>query len=103
MAIKSFKHKGLKKYYYKGDSSKLQPFHVDKISDILDTLEASHQPKDMKAIFGNQFAEKTGSGEGVYSVEVNGNWRITYQVEDDGAVVVDYLDYHGKQIKKVKR
>ena len=66
-------------------------------------MEASHHPQNMKAIFGNDFAEKKGGGEGVYSVKINGNCRITYEIEDDGAVVVDYRDYHRKKIKAVKK
>lgn len=102
MAIKSFKHKGLKKFFYEDDKSKLNPNHIETIGDILDALEASHHPIDMKAIFDAEFSEKKGSGQGVYSVKVNGQWRITYEVENDGAVIVDYRDYHGKQIKAIK-
>ena len=102
MAIKSFKHKGLKNLFNKGDRSKVDPNHADKLLDIMDTMAASHHPQDMKAIFGNDFDEKKGSGVGVYSVEINGNWRLSYETENDGAVVVDYLDYHGKNIKAVK-
>lgn len=43
-----------------------------------------------------------GSGAGVYSIEVNGNWRVTFELEDDGAVLLDYRDYHGKQIRAQK-
>ena len=100
MAIKSFRHKGLKNFFYKDDQSGLNPQHVETIADILDTLDASHHPPDMKAIFGREFSEKKGDAKGVYSVEVNGNWRITYEIEEDGAVVVDYVDYHGKKIAK---
>ena len=39
---------------------------------------------------------------GVFSIEVNGNWRLTFEIEDDGAVLLDYRDYHGKQIKAKK-
>ena len=103
MAIKSFRHKGLKKLFYEGDRGKINPQHVDRVLDILDALHASHHPKDMLAIFGaRKFAEKKGSGVGVYSVVVNGNWRITYEIEDDGAILLDYRDYHGKQIKAKK-
>ena len=56
----------------------------------------------MKALFGAEFSEKKGSGKGVYSVKVSGQWRITYEIENDGAVIVDYLDYHGKQIRAKK-
>jgi proteic killer suppression protein len=101
MAIKSFKHKGLKKFFYEGNTSGIQSNHAQKLGYILDAIEASHHPKDLKAIYGKKFAEKKGSGEGVFSLEVNGNWRITFQIKDDGAVLVDYLDYHGKKIKAV--
>ena len=100
MAIKSFRHKGLKNFFYKDIRSGLNPQYIETIADILDTLDASHHPQDMKAIFGREFSEKKGDAKGVYSVEVNGNWRITYELEDDGAVVVDYVDYHGKKIAK---
>ncbi|MBU2023722.1 MAG: type II toxin-antitoxin system RelE/ParE family toxin [Gammaproteobacteria bacterium] len=99
MAIKSFKHKGLKKFYVNDDISGLNQNHVKKIGSALDAIDASHHPKDLKAIYQDRFSEKKGSGEGVYSIEINGNWRITFQIENDGAVLLDYRDYHGKQIK----
>jgi proteic killer suppression protein len=102
MPIKNFTHKGLKKFYYKGDESGIDPNHVIKVGDILDSMHASHHPIDLKAIFGLQFQEKKGSGKGVFSIEVNGNWRVTFEIEDDGAILVDYRDYHGKQIKSKK-
>ncbi|MEZ8657373.1 type II toxin-antitoxin system RelE/ParE family toxin, partial [Vibrio splendidus] len=46
----------------------------------------------------HRFAQKKGAGKGVYSIEVNGNWRITFEITDDGAIFIDYLDYHGKNI-----
>ncbi|MEZ5529808.1 MAG: type II toxin-antitoxin system RelE/ParE family toxin [Porticoccaceae bacterium] len=100
MAIKRFRHKGLKAFFETGSTRGINSEHADTIADILDFLEASHHPADMKAIFRSRFSEKKGSGEGVYSIEVNGNWRITYELSDEGAIVVDYRDYHGKQIKK---
>ncbi|WP_273024182.1 type II toxin-antitoxin system RelE/ParE family toxin [Rheinheimera sp.] len=102
MAIKSFTHKGLKNLFYKGDSSGVQPIHAAKLEIMLDTIQASHHPKDLRAIYGPKFSEKTGSGAGVYAIEVSGNWRVTFEIEDDGAVLLDYRDYHGKQIKAKK-
>lgn len=99
MAIKGFSHKGLKKYYFDEDTSGIDTNHAGKIGFILDAVGASHHPKDLKAVFPNKFTEKKGSGKGVYSIEVSGNWRITFQIDDEGATFLDYLDYHGKQIK----
>lgn len=98
MAIKSFSHKGLKKFYYEGDESKLNSNHVEKIGYMLDAIDSSHHPADLKPLYPD-LAEKSGSGKGVYSIKINGNWRITFQIESDGAVFLDYLDYHGKNIK----
>lgn len=58
--------------------------------------------KDLRAIYGTKFSEKAGSGAGVFSIEVSGNWRVTFEIEEDGAVLLDYRDYHGKQIKAKK-
>ena len=31
---------------------------------------------------------------GHWSIWVNGNWRITFAIENEDAVLVDYQDYH---------
>jgi proteic killer suppression protein len=102
MAIKSIKHKGLKRLYIDGIASGVNSHHADKLTLIMDSIEFSHHPHDLAKVYKAKFAEKKGSGKGVYSIVVNGNWRVTFQIEDDGAVFLDYLDYHGKQIKAIK-
>ena len=74
-----------------------------RIAELLNGKDSTCEvnPKDLKAVFSS-LEQKKGSGEGVYSIQVNGNWRVTFQIEDDGAILVDYCDYHGKQIKAVK-
>jgi len=99
LTIKNFRDKRLKKFFCDNDESGLNPDHIVKIGDALDAIDSSHHPRDLKAIYQRKFSEKKGSGEGVYSIEINGNWRITFQVEDDGAILLDYVDYHGKAIK----
>lgn len=100
MAIKNFRSRKLKVFWENNDESKVAQEHVTKIGDILSALDASHHPRDIKAWFGRGFRAKKGNAEGVYSVDVNGNWRITFEIEDDGAILLDYCDYHGKKIKK---
>ena len=99
LAIKNFRHKGLKNLYYGDKKSGISSNHVTKVGYVLDALESSHHPRDLKAIYQKKFSEKKGSGEGVYSIEINGNWRITFQIESEGAILLDYIDYHGKNIK----
>jgi proteic killer suppression protein len=35
-----------------------------------------------------------GSLAGVWSVTVNGNWRVTFRFEELGVILVNYEDYH---------
>jgi proteic killer suppression protein len=99
LAIKNFKHKGLKKFFYEDDTSKLNPNHIEALGYILDAIDSSHHPADLKALYPHKFGEKVGSGKGVYSIKVNGPYRVTFQIESDGAILLDYLNYHGKTIK----
>jgi proteic killer suppression protein len=43
---------------------------------------------------GYRLHELKGKEAGTWTVMVNGNWRITFQFEDQDAIVVDYKDYH---------
>ena len=45
--IKSFKHKGLQKFFYNDDRSRINPNHASKLARILDRLDASIRPQDM--------------------------------------------------------
>ena len=102
MAIKSFTHKGLKRFHLFGDTRGIIHHHTTRLEDILGTLEASHELRGIRAIFSWQFQEKRGSDAGVYSIQVNGNWRVTFELESDGAVLLNYCDYHGKTIRAIR-
>ena len=43
--IKSFKHKGLEKFFLLGDYSKINANHAPKLARILDRLDASITPE----------------------------------------------------------
>jgi len=91
--IKSFKHKGLQRFYHSGDKKGINPEHVHKLARILDRLDASLNPRDMD-LPGYRLHELKGKEKGTWSVWVNGNWRVTFQFEGNHATVVDYRDYH---------
>jgi proteic killer suppression protein len=91
--IKSFKHKGLERFYHSADKKGINPEHAHKLARILDRLDASLNPHDMD-LPGYRLHELKGREKGTWSVWVNGNWRVTFQFEGNDATVVDYLDYH---------
>ena len=91
--IQSFRHKGLEQFFITGSKKGIQSDHADKIARILDRLDASISSADMN-LPGYRLHELKGKEAGTWSVMVNGNWRITFQFEEQDAVVVDYRDYH---------
>lgn len=99
MRIEEIKDKYLENFYYKGTTKGINPDHIEKLGYVLDSIASADSLFDLKKIYRDQFAEKKGSGKGVYSIKINGNWRITFQIKDGAVVFLDYVDYHGKQIK----
>lgn len=92
--IKSWQHKGLKKFFETGSTRGIQASHADKLETRLDALDAATCPEDMDVLPGWRFHEWTGNGKGTYSVNVSGNWRLTFQFEDGDAHIVNYEDPH---------
>lgn len=93
MAIKKFKHKGLKKLFEYGVKSGIQAAHSDKITLILDLLDAAKEAKDMN-FPGSNFHPLKGDLKGFFSVHVNGNWTIIFRFEKGDAHDVNLIDYH---------
>lgn len=91
--IKSFKHKGLEKFFYNDTRSGINAKHVSKLGRILDRLDASVKPQDMN-LPGYKLHELKGKEKDTWSVWVSGNWRVTFRFDGADAIDVDYRDYH---------
>ncbi len=91
--IKSFKHKGLKKFFTTGSTAGINPNHAPKIEVQLQALHTAIGIDDMD-IPGWRLHPLKGELEGQWAIEVSGNWRIVFEFEDGHANVVDYRDYH---------
>lgn len=91
--IKSFKHKGLEKFFYTGSKKGVVPEHTDRLERILDRLNAAEDIKDMNYP-GSGLHKLTGDKKGQYAVKVSGNWRLFFEFVDGDAYIVDYDDYH---------
>jgi len=91
--IKSFRHKGVERFFQTGSKAKIQPHHADKLKLQLAALDNAKSPKDMNAP-GWRLHPLRGDLEDHWSVDVSGNWRLTFTFEGEVAVLVDYRDYH---------
>lgn len=91
--IKSFKHKGIERFFYNGSKKGIKPEHADKLERILDRLNAASQIRDMNYP-GSGLHQLSGDKKGLYAVKVSGNWRVVFGLIDGDAHSVDYEDYH---------
>jgi len=91
--IKSFAHKGLKDFFEKGTLKGIQAKHKNKLRLILSLLDSALEVKDIN-FTGSNLHELKGDKKGLWSVKVNGNWRITFKFEDGDVYIVNYQDYH---------
>ena len=91
--IKSFKHKGLEKFFASGSKAGIQSAHAPKLSVQLTALTQATAPQDMNAP-GWNLHPLSGDLKGHWSIKVNGNWRLTFTFNGSDAEIVDYQDYH---------
>jgi len=73
--IKTYRHKGLKKFAETGSRAGIRPEHVQRSRNLLTALDAALEPEDMNAP-GYNLHPLHGSLENHWSVGVSGNWRV---------------------------
>jgi proteic killer suppression protein len=91
--IKSFRHRGVEKFFRTGSKAGIQPKHASKLRLQLFALDNARQASDMNAPGWNLHL-LSGELKGHSAVSVSGNWRLTFKFEGEDAVFVDYQDYH---------
>ncbi|MBN2689208.1 MAG: type II toxin-antitoxin system RelE/ParE family toxin [Gammaproteobacteria bacterium] len=91
--IRSWRHKGLKNLFEKGDCSGINVSHLHRLKIILQRLNAATTANDMNTP-GMRLHKLTGKLKNHYSVTVNKNWRVIFMFDGQDAILVDYLDYH---------
>ena len=93
MAIRSFRHLGIRDLFNEKSSHRVSPDHVERLRLILRRLDTAQAPVDMD-IPGLRLHRLTGNLRDHYAVSVSGNWRITFRFAGGHVADVDYVDYH---------
>ena len=91
--IRSFAHKGLERFFLKGNKSGIQAKHASRLRQILGRLSTAVAPRDMN-LPGVALHQLTGDRVDAWSVKVSGNWRVTFRFVGQHAEGVSYEDYH---------
>ena len=93
--IKTFKHKGLKNYWTKDDSSKIPSEMVTKIRLLLDLLNDVEQvPQDLEPFRNLRIHPLKGDLKDFWSLDITGNYRLIFKFENKNVLDIDLLDTH---------
>jgi proteic killer suppression protein len=91
--IVTFRRKGLKLLYEKGDRRRVAAEFADKVARILARLDAATEPGHMD-LPGLRLHPLKGNLVGYWSVSVSGNWRSVFRFDGVNVRDVDLVDYH---------
>ena len=91
--IRSFRHKGVERFFRTGSKAGIQPAHAARLQDQLTVLNIASRAEQMD-IPGWKLHSLRGELKGRWAVSVNGNWRLTFTFDGEDAILVDYQDYH---------
>ena len=91
--IRSFRHKGVERFFRTGSKAGIQAAHAPRLSRQLAALHVATQPADMN-VPGWGLHPLKGKFLNHWNVSVSANWRLTFTFKDGDAELIDYQDYH---------
>ena len=93
--IKSFKHKGLQKFFQTGSLQGIQAMHAQRLRLILSRLNNITQIDDIN-LPSFRLHRLKGNMNNLWAITVQANWRITFEFDENtkNVYIVDYQDYH---------
>lgn len=91
--IRSFRHKGLRRFFMTGDHRGISLRHAARLRMLLAALDTAVELGDMR-LPGHRLHPLRGDRKGRWAVSVSGNWRLTFGYHDGDAWDVDIEDYH---------
>lgn len=92
--IRSFRHKGVQRFFETGSTAGIQAKHAARLRLQLTALDNATEPADMSAPGWKLHPLKGAGLKGHWSIWVNGNWRLTFAFDGKDVILVDYQDYH---------
>ena len=83
----------MRRFFERGEASKLHPAHVNRIRAILLALDGAESLEELSEPFYRLHPLK-GNRKGQWAVTVSRMWRIVFRVEGGHVLDVDLTDYH---------
>lgn len=95
MEIVSIRHKGLRRFFETGNPKGLVG-DTGRLRKMLAYIDAAEDLEELAIPPNFGLHELTGDRKGSWSMTVTRNWRLTFRIDDKGALIdMDLEDYHG--------
>jgi proteic killer suppression protein len=96
MKIRSFVHKGLKRFYEEESAKGIPASTADKLRKMLAFLDAMGDAEELEQLPGWKAHRLTGDRKGAWSLSVTGNLRLTFRIDTIEREIreVNLEDYH---------
>jgi toxin HigB-1 len=94
MNIRSVRHRGLRRLLERDDPREIRGDLAGRVRHVLTALLAANDVQQLSGPPGWRIHQLTGDREGIWSISVSGNWRITFAVADAEVYELDLEDYH---------
>ncbi|WP_347304594.1 type II toxin-antitoxin system RelE/ParE family toxin (plasmid) [Croceibacterium sp. TMG7-5b_MA50] len=95
MKIDTIRHKALERFFTTGNSRGLDAKVTARVGRMLVFLDAAGGPDELRIPANYNAHLLTGDRAGVWSLTVTRNWRMTFSINPDGAIIdLDLEDYH---------
>jgi toxin HigB-1 len=93
--IESIRHKGLRRYFETGNARGLVG-DEGRLRKMLAFIDAAQDFDELMLPPNFGLHELTGDRKGTWSMTVTRNWRMTFGLNTDGALIdMDLENYHG--------
>jgi len=96
MRIRNVLHKGLRRFVADDDPSGLPSVAVPKLRRMISFLQDMAREDELRTVPVWKAHRLAGDRNGVWSLSVTRNWRLTFRISRDEVEIVDldYVDYH---------
>ena len=94
MLIRNIIHRGVRRLFLRDDPRGVPPAAADKLRKMLGFLQDMEEADELRSIPIWKAHRLTGGRKGDWSLHVTRNWRLTFRIEEDEILDVDFEDYH---------
>jgi toxin HigB-1 len=92
--IKTFADTETEHFYATGKSRRFPPDIQKRAAKRLNQLDAATVLDDLRMPPSNHLESLRGDRTGRYSIRINDQWRLCFQLKNGNAYAVEIVDYH---------